>query len=48
MGRYQCPLCNGIHRHEDTPHCPVHGMGSARDCADCARVAALVPCGGGR
>lgn len=42
--RYQCPLCESIHRTENTPQCSTHGAGSARNCAECTRVAALIPC----
>lgn len=44
MSRYQCPLRSGIHRTENTPRCSTHGSGSARGCAECVRVAALIPC----
>ncbi|WP_344578114.1 hypothetical protein [Nonomuraea roseoviolacea] len=48
MGRYQCPLCQGLHRSEDQARCPVHGMGYSPRCQQCRHVAVLTPCGGGR
>jgi hypothetical protein len=42
--RYQCPLCGCRHTTENTPRCPIHGSGSARNCAECVRVFALIPC----
>ncbi len=48
MARYQCPLCQGIHRTEDQARCPVHGTGYSPRCGQCGEAAATPPCGGGR
>lgn len=48
MSRYQCPFCHALHRSEDLPRCPVHGMGYAPRCAQCRQVAEVRLCGGGR
>lgn len=48
MGRYQCPLCQGIHRSEDLPRCSAHTFGYDSACGGCRAVVNQTPCEGGR
>ena len=45
MTRYQCPFCQALHRSEDNPVCPRHGVNHSSGCAECVAAAHLAPCG---
>ncbi|WP_371781713.1 hypothetical protein [Streptosporangium subroseum] len=48
MSRYQCPLCQAIHRSENLPRCATHSYGYDPACGGCVTAVAQTPCGGVR
>ncbi|MGC5012474.1 hypothetical protein ACLQ2R_17050 [Streptosporangium sp. DT93] len=48
MGRYQCPLCQSIHRSENLPRCTSHTSSYDPACGGCRHAVAQTPCGGAR